>query len=108
MSWVRLTMFRGSAGRRAKAALLLGLFLSVLGMIASATLHRAVCANTNQADHHCAATLLASGQVDAAATATVLPATSLITLAAKRFEISRPAVPSFNLPLSRGPPVLLS
>ncbi len=107
MSWLRLTVLRRLASRRAKAALLLGLFLCVLGPATSATLHKAIHPNATQPDHHCAATLLASGQVDAAATATVLPAISLIALAANSFEVSRPAVPSFNLPLSRGPPALL-
>ena len=108
MSWLRLTVLRGLASRRAKAALLLSLFLSLVAVAASATLHRAIHPNANQPDHHCAATLLASGQIDAVATATILPAVSLIPIAANSFKISRPAVPSFNLPLSRGPPALLS
>jgi hypothetical protein len=106
MSWLRLAGMM--AGRRAKAALLLGLFLSVLGMVTSATLHKVVHPNANQPDHHCAATLLASGHVDAAPSAAVVPAISLLPLALNQFEASRPTVPSFNLPLSRGPPALLS
>jgi hypothetical protein len=108
MNWLRLKVLRRLASRRAKAALLLGLFLSVLGVATSATLHQAIHPNANQADHHCAATLLASGHVDAAATATLLPAVLLVPVVANRFKISCPTIPSFNLPLSRGPPALLS
>jgi hypothetical protein len=77
-------------------------------MVTSATLHKAVHPNANKADHHCAATLLASGQVDAAANAVAAPAISLILIAENNFKVSPPATPSFNLSLSRGPPALLS
>jgi|SRR5882724_3068065 len=108
MSWLQLTGLSRAAGKRAKAALLLGLLLSVLGMVTSTTLHKVVHPNANKADHYCAVTLLASGQVDAASSVVSQPAVSLIPVLANRFEVSSVAVASFNLPLSRGPPALLS
>jgi hypothetical protein len=108
MSWLRLTGLSRAAGKRAKAALLLGLLLSVLAMVTSATLHKVVHPDANKADHYCAVTMLASGQVDAAPSAVSLPEVSLTAVVANRFEVSSVAVPSFNLPLSRGPPALLS
>jgi hypothetical protein len=108
MSWLRLTGMSRAAGKRTKAALLLGLLLSVVGMATSTTLHKAVHPNATSAEHHCAATLLASGQLDAAPSAVAVPAVSLVATVANPVEISRLSVPSFNLPLSRGPPALLS
>jgi hypothetical protein len=108
MSWLRIAGISSTASRRAKAALLLGLLFSVLGMVTSATLHKVVHPNANSPDHHCAATLLASGQVDAAPSGVAIPAVSLIPVAANQAVVSRPSVPSFNLSLSRGPPALLS
>jgi hypothetical protein len=77
-------------------------------MVTSTTLHKVVHPDASKADHQCAVTLLASGQVDAAPSAVAAPAISLIPVVAKRFEVSSVSVPSFNLPLSRGPPALLS
>src|ERR1041384_2466652 len=108
MSWLCIAGISRTASRRAKAALLLGLLLSVLGMVASGTLHKVVHPNANSSDHHCAATLFASGQVDAAPSDIAAPAVCLAPIAANRFFFSAPSVPSFNLPLSRGPPALLS
>jgi len=95
-------------GRQLRSALLLGLFLSVLAMASSATLHKVVHPNATQADHSCAATLLSSGQVDSAPSLAVVASVPLVPLVANRLEISFPSVASFNLPLSRGPPALLS
>jgi hypothetical protein len=108
MSWLRITRMSRAAGKRAKAALLLGLLLFVLGMVTSATLHKVVHPNANKADHHCAVTLLASGQVDAAPSVVSAATVGQIAIVANRFEVSSVAVASYNLPLSRGPPALLS
>ena len=108
MSWLQLARVNEGRGRRAKGALLLGLFLCVLAMATSATLHKVVHPNATQPDHSCAATMLASGQVDAAATVATSPEIPLVPVVASLFEVSSPSVASFNLPLSRGPPALLS
>ena len=88
--------------------MLLGLFLSVLAVSNSATLHKLFHPNAAQADHSCAATMLSSGQVDAAPSLVVAPVVPLIPLVVDRPEVSFPSVVSFNLSLSRGPPALLS
>jgi hypothetical protein len=87
---------------------LLGLFLSVLAVSTSATLHRFFHPNAAQAEHSCAATMMSSGQVDAAPSLVVAPVVPLIPLVVDQREISFPSVVSFNLSLSRGPPALLS
>ncbi len=88
--------------------MLLGLFLSVVAMATSATLHKAVHPNATQTDHSCAATMLASGQVETAPSVAAVPAPPLVPIVASLIEVSSPSVASFNLPLSRGPPALLS
>ena len=108
MSWFRLAGLNRIRGRRVKAALLLGLFLSVFGMATSAQLHQVFHPTAGQADHHCAATMLASGKVDAAPSVITVPVAALLPAFVVWFEISSPSVASFNLPLSRGPPALLS
>ena len=108
MNWFGLAGMSRAAGRRAGAALLLGVFLTVLGLATSAQAHQVFHPTANQPDHHCAATMLASGKVDAAPVAVVVPVPTSVLLVVVRVEISSPSVPSFNLPLSRGPPALLS
>lgn len=96
------------SGRPAKAVLLLGLFLSVLGVANSATLHQLIHSDAASANHHCAATLLASGQVDAPASAVQVVPAAPISVSLIFPDISAPAEISFNLPLGRGPPAPLS
>jgi len=108
MSWFRLAGMNGTKGRRIKAALLLGLFLSVLALASSSQAHRVFHPNANKADHHCAVTMLTSGKVDATPSMVAVPLAPLLPLTAVRVEVSSPSVTSFNLPLSRGPPALLS
>ena len=87
---------------------MLCLFASVLALANSATLHQALHPNATAPDHQCVVTLLANGQVDVCSgVATALPPTSVLVsfvLPAFSFETGT----SFNLPLSRGPPALLS
>ena len=95
-------------GRQLKSVVLLGLFLSVLAMATSATLHKIVHPNAAQTDHSCAATMLASGQVETAPSVAGLPPIPLVPIIVSLVEVSSPSVASFNLPQSRGPPALLS
>ena len=94
--------------RRAKALLLLGLFFSVFAMANFATLHQLVHADAASPEHHCAATLLASGHVDApSGTAPVMaPAPAIAYSIFLDAPVS--AGVSFNLPPTRGPPAVLS
>ena len=90
-----------------KAVLLLGLFLSVIAMAYSGILHKALHANAANPDHHCAVTLLASGQIDAPAG---IPPVVPLKIAPVCFllpELPIPTGVSFNLPQGRGPPALL-
>jgi hypothetical protein len=109
-----LTRFLQNREKRTQAArsgigiLLLGLFVSILVLSDSVGLHTALHANAASPGHHCAVTLLSSGQVEAASVTTIAPPAPVIAVA---FLISMPSVQtvsSFNLPLSRGPPALLS
>ena len=87
---------------------MLGLFLSVLGLASSTTLHGTFHPNASDPDHHCVVTLLTSGQVEVSAgmAAVIVPAVFLVSCVFR--EPSFQAEVSFNLPLSRGPPALLS
>jgi prepilin-type N-terminal cleavage/methylation domain-containing protein/prepilin-type processing-associated H-X9-DG protein len=51
---------------RIKGLLLLGLFLTVLGLANYATLHKVFHPNAGSSEHHCAVTMINEGQVDAA------------------------------------------
>jgi hypothetical protein len=108
MKWLRHGGKQGFVGRQAIGVLLLGVFLSVLAMASSQVLHHALHANAAKSDHHCAVTLLASGQVEAssgAVVASAAPAFVILFVVPDHFFESGV---TFNLPLSRGPPALLS
>ena len=87
---------------------MLGLFLAVLAMAHSTTLHLALHPAAGSADHHCAVTLLASGQVDSPAAITTVVLAQALTFYFPLPESPLPTDSSFLLPLSRGPPALLS
>src|SRR5690349_236121 len=55
---------QGILSKSGKGAVLLALFVSVLALANSATLHQAIHPNAAAPDHHCVVTLLANGQVD--------------------------------------------
>ncbi len=106
--WRVKTEAKTLAGRRFKAALLLALFLSVLALANSSTLHHLLHANAGSADHQCAVTLLASGQVDApTGVPEIIPATAVLVFSVLP-EAPLLAGVSFDLPPGRGPPALLS
>jgi hypothetical protein len=94
--------------RRARAGLLLGLFLFVLAMAQFRALHHMLHADSGTVDHQCAVTLLASGHVDVAVSE--VPVAFLPVLAVA------PAIPSaqvfvtvdYSLLPGRAPPVVLA
>jgi len=49
------------------AALMLGLFLSLHALAASDFLHQELCSDAHAADHHCAVSVFAQGQIEAPA-----------------------------------------
>jgi len=108
MHWLRHKGEKAALGKSAKGVVLLGLLLSVLALANYSALHKAFHPNASNADHHCAVTLLASGQVEASSAAAAMPAPPVFLISFVLREPSFEAAPSFNLPLSRGPPALLS
>ena len=108
MSFIDPVALKRWKGRQLIGVALLGLFLSVVAMASSVALHKVVHPNAAQADHSCAVTMLASGQVESAPSLASVPAIPLVPIVVSLFEVSSPSVVSFNLPLSRGPPALLS
>jgi hypothetical protein len=108
LNWIDFIGIRRRKGRQLRSVLLLGLFLSVLAMVSSATLHKEIHPQAGRGDHSCAATMLASGQVEAAPSVAAVLAIPLIPIVLNLVEVPSPSVASYNLPLSRGPPALLS
>jgi len=91
-----------------KGLLLLGLFLSVLGLASSPTLHGTFHPTASNPDHHCVVTLLTSGQVEVSAGVAAVIAPAVFLISGVFRDPSFQTEVSFNLPLSRGPPALLS
>jgi hypothetical protein len=108
MSWLQHKGSKGMLGKSAKGVVLLALFLSVLALANSTALHSALHLNATAPDHHCAVTLLASGQVDLSSPASPIIGPVEVLVSFVFADHSFPSGPSFNLPLSRGPPALLS
>lgn len=92
--------------RRLKALFLLGFLLSVLAMAQSARLHHAIHADADEDAHHCAVTLLLSGQVDSPLWM-VTP--SRLDGSAQQTSFPIPTIlivrAHFSLPPSCGPPL---
>jgi len=96
------------SGKSLLAALLIGLVLWLNAVAASPALHRMIHHDANKADHQCAVTLFAHGQVESAAT--VIPVVLPVTFA----ETSRPVGSLLSgstielLPPGRAPPAAAS
>jgi len=108
MDWLRHRGKQGILSRSGKGLVLLFLFASVLTLANSATLHRTLHANATAPDHHCVVTLLANGQVDVSSSVATAAAPSTLVILAIFADLSCETGICFNLPLSRGPPALLS
>ena len=89
-------------------ALLIGLFLFILAMANFESLHRLVHTEAKNADHQCAVTLLASGQVDASPATEILDATTLnISSTFALPEIFVLPAADYSLLPGRAPPTFL-
>jgi hypothetical protein len=91
---------------RVVAVVMLFLFLFVLACAVSPGLHRAIHKDADQADHHCAITVLAGGQIDSPSGAipnVVPPSSHYVTV----LPVESPALNSAIdlLPPGRAPPV---
>jgi hypothetical protein len=91
-----------------RGTVLLVLFFSLLAMAFSARLHQALHTDAANADHHCAVTLLASGQMDAPAIIAAVVHIPVVSTSFFQPDLPLPAGVSFNLAHGRGPPALLS
>jgi hypothetical protein len=107
--WLHRKLSNAQGGRRAISSLLLVLFLFVLAMTQSESLHHAVHADTQQPNHHCAVTMLSGGQVDAPPSCGLDIVISPIESVMATTEPS-PIKVSFDFTLlpSCGPPAILS
>jgi len=93
------------AGQAVLASVLTGLVLLLNAMTVSPSLHEWFHADAGKADHECAVTLFAHGQVDSASVAVPLVASLAFFQTVPTVEISvfRPAID--DLPAGRAPPV---
>jgi len=95
-------------GRRVIAALLLLQFLFLVAVAGSESLHKAIHPDADKATHHCAITMLQSGQVDTPICALVIvPTVNTLTPLVVFETFFIPSV-DYSLPPSCGPPALLS
>jgi hypothetical protein len=108
MRWLRHRARKAAIGRPLAGLLLLGLFVSVMGMATSSELHQALHPNASNPNHHCVVTLLTSGQVEASAGTAAPIALDSFLVSSVFYSPSFQADFSFNHSLSRGPPALLS
>jgi hypothetical protein len=74
-------------------------------MAASPSLHEYFHADAGKADHHCAVTLFAHGQVDAPAVDVALPLPAALIEFCPQLFVSIPNALVATLPPGRGPPV---
>ena len=88
------------------ASLLGGLVLLLNAMAASPSLHEWFHADAGKAEHQCAVTMFAHGQVDAASVDVPIsaPLAFVETVPFVAFSVFSPAIE--NLPAGRAPPVL--
>ncbi|MFO1477910.1 MAG: hypothetical protein U1F98_14845 [Verrucomicrobiota bacterium] len=107
--WSHMSPGNALGGRRVFALLLLGLFLFVHAMTQYEPLHHLFHPDSHDAKHHCAVTMLLSGQVDSpdtggihAVAASQMPVTVILEPVPVFLSFE------FFLPLSCGPPASLS
>ena len=93
-------------GQAIIASLLTGIVLLLNAMAASPSLHEWFHPDAGKADHQCAVTMFAHGQVDSASVDVPVPALLTFVETVPSFKISffTPAIE--NLPAGRAPPVL--
>jgi hypothetical protein len=92
-------------GKAFVASLLVCLVLLLDAMAAAPSLHELFHADAGKADHQCAVTLFAHGQVDSATVDVSVSAPMTFAVVAPQVEISVFAPAIENLPAGRAPPV---
>jgi len=99
---------RKSAAWKAVSVLCLALFIFLQALAAVPSLHRHFHHDANQADHHCAVTLLSQGHVDVPVTGTVAiisPVSFVYTVTAP--DVFVPVAADRQSPPGRAPPASL-
>ena len=94
--------------RRLAAGLMLGLLLSVLSMVHFQALHKALHPDANQPGHHCAVTLLSSGQIDSATCDVNVSFAPAVVFTCVTLETLLLPVSDISLLPSRAPPASLT
>jgi hypothetical protein len=96
------------SGKPVVASLLTGLVLLLNALASSPELHEWFHADASQAEHHCAVTLFAHGQMDSATVevSALAPVVSVDSAPQIVFSVFAPAIE--NLPAGRAPPVSVS
>jgi hypothetical protein len=95
-------------GKPFLAGLLLSLFVFVLAMAHSETLHHLVHVDAGMPEHQCAAKLLTKGHVDAAPAAVSVSITPLASIGCALPQVSLLLAVEYSLLPSRDPPAALT
>jgi len=95
-------------GKSALAAWLVGMVLLLDTMAACPALHELIHKDAGEADHHCAVTMFAHGQVESAVcdVPVVTPTVWVETITLPKFSVASTVVE--NLPHGRAPPSVAS
>jgi hypothetical protein len=99
---------RKPQGKSLVSLLTLVLFLFVSALASSSGLHEFFHQDSTSSQHHCAATLLSNGKVDAAPVITSVPVPVVLTLDVGSAEILPLVSNRSSLPPGRGPPQSLA
>jgi hypothetical protein len=99
---------RKPAGKSVLALLMLVLYLLPAALAASAALHKCVHDDADTPEHHCAATVIALGQVDTVPAAVVVVVPAIGCLQALTAEVQAIASGDYWLLPGRAPPVSLA
>ena len=95
-------------GKPALAALLVGLILLLNAMAACPALHELIHKDADEADHHCAVTMFAHGQVESTTCDIPVVTPTILIEATSQIEFSIFSPTIENLPPGRAPPLSVS
>jgi hypothetical protein len=108
MNWIQEPLSNAAPRLRARAGLLLGLFLFVLAMAQFRALHHMLHADAGQSQHQCAVTLLTSGHVDVAGSEIPLAFLPVLAVAPAMLSAQIFVAVDYSLLPGRAPPVALA
>ena len=95
-------------GKRALAALLVGIILLLDAMAACPALHEMIHHDAGKEDYDCAVTMLALGKMDSAVCEIIIPEPTVLVQTVQYFTFSLFSPAIENLPQGRAPPALRS